>query len=78
MSSVLLQYYQPTHLYIVYVMRGQRSYINHPLIIVLINQYYMGRFYVRSEVIHKSPPDYYVGKSALYYGKILHKNFDLT
>ena len=43
-SSVLLQYYQPTYLYIVY----------------------LERFYVRSEVIHKSPPaDYCVGKSVL-------------
>ena len=31
---------------------------------------YLGRFYVRSEVIHKSPPDYCVGKSVLH-GKIL-------
>ena len=38
---------------------------------------YLGRFYVRSEVIHKSPPDYCVGKSVLH-GKILRKNFDLT
>ena len=43
MSSVLLQYYQPTYQYIVAI--------------------YLGRFYVRSEVIHKSPPDYFVGKS---------------
>ena len=31
---------------------------------------YLGRFYVRSEVIHKSPPDYFVGKLVLH-GKIL-------
>ena len=37
---------------------------------------YLGRFYVRSEVIHKSLPDHCVGKSVLH-GKILHKNFDL-
>ena len=33
---------------------------------------YLGRFYVRSEVTHKSPPDYCVGKSVLH-GKILHE-----
>ena len=44
--------------------------------IMLINQYYVGRFYMRSEIIHKVPPDYCVGKSVLH-GKILHKNFDL-
>ena len=38
---------------------------------------YLGRFYVRSEVTHKAPPDYCVGKSVLH-GKILRKNFDLT
>ena len=56
-------------------MWGQRSYINHPLIIiVLVWQYYMGRFYARSEVIHKSPPDYCV---VVLNGKILRKKFDL-
>ena len=81
MSSVLLQYYQPTYLYIVYYL-GRfyvRSEVIHKssLIIGLVSQYYMGRFYVRSEVRHKSPPDYCVGKSVLH-GKILRKNFDLT
>ena len=42
-----------------------------------IHGIYLGRFYVRSVVIHESPPGYCVGKSVLH-GKILHKNFDLT
>ena len=37
---------------------------------ITITCIYLGRFYVRSEVIYKSPPDYYVGKSILH-GKIL-------
>ena len=32
---------------------------------------------MRSEVTHKSLPDYCVGKSVLH-GKVLRKNFDLT
>ena len=43
----------------------------------LLHCIYLGRFYVRSEVTHKAPPDYCVGKSVLH-GKILRKNFDLT
>ena len=37
---------------------------------ITITCIYLGRFYVRSEVTHKSPPDYCVGKSVLH-GKIL-------
>ena len=43
---------------------------------MLVSQYYMGRFYVRSEVTHKASPDYCAGKSVLH-GKILRKNFEI-
>ena len=48
-----------------------RSEVIHksPLIILLVSQYYMGRFFVRSEVTHKSSPDC-IGKSVLH-GKVL-------
>ena len=72
MSSVLLQYYQPTYPIHCSYISGQilrevrdHSYINHQLNILLVSQYYMGKFYVRLEVTHKSPLDYCVGKAVL-------------
>ena len=59
------------------ILREVKVHLYKQCVVAVISAHMPGRFYVRSEVIHKSPPDYCIGKSLLH-GKILRKNFDLT